>query len=1242
MMNFLNRESTKTAKPGWGLGGSFLQGGRAGLLVRLCNRVMRSSLPALAIVAGTAMALAQDATGCGNGNCTDTLRGKVYDDSQTLNPPPPANAEKETPGDKGDIAFSISVDGEPLVGHSKPVDAQRKADLALEDADIQVKFDGLDTKTILNVSTIPPRRAYQSGEAVEFLASWNYPAWIDHAEIRIYEEGTERDSAPLEKIPVSTLGAAKWQFPLKGPDNLTYVLRVYDKQGRYDETTPLSLMRAAPGLQPHDPALEAVAPGYGEDRTARRNIPVYGGVVTVYGRNVPGQHAVTVLGDPVPVDPNGSFVVQRILPPGDNDVDVSVLDDAGKGMTFNRAINIPTNDWFYVALADLTVGYKTGDNQIEDVKPGEFDDVYTKGRLAFYLKGKIKGRYLLTAAADTGEDDIQDMFKGLDSKDPRQLLRRLDPDDYYPIYGDDSTAIEDAPTRGKFYVRLERGDSYVMWGNFKAEIGDTEYLRNERALYGASAVYRSEAATTFGERKSQVKLYAAQPGTLPQRDVLRGTGGSAYFLKRQDITVGSETVTVEIRNSVSGLVMERRTLRYGFDYDIDYAQGIIILSKPLSSSTGIDEVVRDGALGGNAVYLVVNYEYTPAAGDVDGYVYGGRAEQWVGDHVRVGVTGMNEKTGPADQQMYGADIQLRKSEKTYLEAEVARSHGPGFGTSTSYDGGLTLTDNGVTSDRKRSGMAYRIAGKADMEELTGGALKGSVGAYYEQRQKGFSTLDDDVTESERLAGANAEVQLSDRLTLGAAYDEQKTSGGKQDRAVSGDLTYKFDEHWTGAVGVKNSKREGDAFDKDRTGSRTDVGARLTHNWDDNNLAYVFGQTTVSRSGGRQRGDRIGVGGKKQITEKIAVEAEISEGATGIGGLAGVDYAPTADDHYYLGYRLDPDRSDAEDYSYDLQGSDLGQIVGGATHRFNEQWTARAEDNYDLFGRRRSLTQTYGVDYTPDALWTLSGGIEVGTIYDDTIDEASGEKNSDFDRKAFSLAAGYKNENGLSGKLRGEARFETSEDGTRDRNTYLLSGGVNVKISEDWQAIGAIDAVISDKTSDTILDGDYIEGSIGYAYRPVNNDRLNALFKYTFLYDLPGPDQVNVDGDTLGPSQRSHILSADVSYDVNQLLTIGAKYGFRIGETKERVDGSWELASAHLGILRADLNIVNNWDFLMEGRVLYTPGTETADWGALAAVYRHLGENFKLGVGYNFGIFSDDLRDLTYDDQGFFVNAIGQF
>jgi opacity protein-like surface antigen len=398
---------------------------------------------------------------------------------------------------------------------------------------------------------------------------------------------------------------------------------------------------------------------------------------------------------------------------------------------------------------------------------------------------------------------------------------------------------------------------------------------------------------------------------------------------------------------------------------------------------------------------------------------------------------------------------------------------------------------------------------------------------------------------------------------------------------------------------------------------------------------------VSRSGGRNRDDRIGIGGKTLLTEKVGLTAEISEGGEGIGGRAQIDYNPTADDHYYLGYTLDPFRSSEPNRPFKLSGNDWGAFVMGVKHNFSEELSVFSEDSYDVYGRHRTLAQTYGVAYTPNARWTVGGAVELGEIEDDTIDAATGVKNSDFDRTAISASLGYRDEDRVTARLKGELRVEDSGDGKRDRTSYLLATGIIFKLKPDWRLLLNGDLVISD-ASDTLLDGEYAETSLGFAYRPVDNDRFNALFKYTFLYDLPGPDQVTVNGTTEGPAQRSHIVSADVSYDVSKKLTIGAKYGARFGEIKDRVGGSeWEFASAHLAILRADLHIVHEWDLLIEGRALWTPETDSTDWGLLAGVYRHLGDNVKIGVGYNFGRFSDDLRDLTYDDQGVFINVIGK-
>lgn len=1236
---------------------------------------------AVLCIMSTGQAAAQTDGVCTSAACANGMRGKMADVSSTRDSAIGENTERERPADRPSIPFAISVDGEtveksasgkegqarfaapearPSQAQDRPVDKERRTDVGLNAVDIQVKFDGLESAPLLNVSTAPIRSAYRPGETVRFLATTNYPAFITRSQILISraDSGPGRQQ-PVEVIDVTPNGEANWTMPGADDDgDYEYVLRVYDRQGRYDETRPLRIARTErPEIQTERP--EATAPGMLEDRTAVRNIPVRGGSITVYGRNVPPGYAVEVFGERIPVDPDRAFLAQRILPAGDHDVNVSVTGmSKDAGLHFSRDVNIPDNDWFYVALADLTVGKRIGDRGIEMVRPGEYDEVYSKGRVAFYLKGKIKGEYLLTAAADTGADNLENLFRNLDGKDPRRLLRRLDPDDFYPVYGDDSTFQEDAPTNGKFYVRLERGDSHVMWGNYRTSITGTEFMRQERSLYGAQGVYRSEDATSFGERRTEASVYAAQPDTLPAREEFLATGGSAYFLRRQDIVIGSETLTVEVRDEVTGRIVRRQTLRYGEDYSIDYIQGVIILRQPLSWRTGTDGPVRDGALGGNNVYLTAQYEFEPVASEVDGYVFGGRMQHWLSDGVRIGATGMDEGTGLADEQAVGADIQLRHSERTFLEAEIAHSKGPGFGLLRSTDGGLTSSQRPIAGRPGQAASAWRVRGQGDLADIPGSTMKGTVGGYYEEKEAGYSSLYDQTYADRRIWGGFADVSITDDVSLKLTFDDFHDAEGQTKRNGNATVTWQIDEAWKLSVAPNyreiTSPQAQRAGKSGYDGSRVDAGARLDYKWSNDLTLYGFGQETLRRSGDIDRNDRVGLGAKTRLTDTIGAETEVSYGTHGWGGLAALAYDPTADDHYYLGYRLDPDRAFDFDRTDNLLGTDKGSIVGGTRRRLNEVTTAYAENSYDLFGRKTSLAQTYGVVYTPDKVWTLNAGFQAGRVRDDTVDRL-GIQRSDFDRYAPSLSITYNDEDaGIAARLRGEVRIEDSADGTRDANTYLLAPGVSWKTSRDWRLLANAEAVISDTKSNGVSfqDTDYVEASLGHAYRPTTNDRLNALFKYTWLYDLPGNGQL-VSGSTrdlLAPAQRSHILSADATYDLVPWISIGAKYGMRYGEVRNRTaDGigsdfvnEWQTSSAHLAILRADLHVVKNWDLLVEGRVLHMPQAETTDYGALAAVYRHVGNNFKVGVGYNFGQFSDDLRDLTLDDRGVFLNAVGKF
>ena len=1120
--------------------------------------------------------------------------------------------------------FSISVDGETLVS-STEVDKERKTDVGLAEADIQVKYDGLDTSPLLYAA-----HSMDGQESAARLRGYlNYPDYVTKAEFRIYRVKDGAIGDLVDTLPAGESLEAVWQPENSGQD-YAYVLRVYDEKGRFDETKLIALDQAS--------AVKGSAISTETDLSAARNIPVHGGSVTVYGRNVPAGYHVKVMGEEVATDGQNSFVTQKILPPGDHDIDVAVYGIKDDGLSFTRQVNIPDNDWFYVGLADLTVGHKFK-GLIENASDGSFKRTYTKGRLAFYLKGKIKGKYLLTAAADTQENDLKNLFTGWDKKDPRHILRGLDPDDYYPVYGDDSSLVEDAPTKGKFYVRLERGKSHVMWGNFKTRITGTKFAAAERALYGAGARFQSESATSFGEAKTEINLYAAEPGTASQRDNFQGTGGSAYFLKRQLITTGSEQVSIEIRDPLTGRVTSTRRLTAGQDYEIDYIQGVILLKSPLASSAGAVSAVSSGALSDSAQHLVVNYEYSPAIGKDGGQIYGARMAQWLGDRIQVGVTGSKDSTGSADNQLIEADARLRLSEKSHIEFEVAQSRGRGIGQSLSTDGGLTFKEELPAGSSGKTARAYRAAASIDLGEISDERFNGKAEAYYEQREAGFTALDAESTLAKRIYGGSFTLDLSESLSLHAAIDAVEEGGNAVTPArnmyeavveANADIT----ENIALLAGVRWSDYR-DPATAGRNGSRADVGARLTYLVSEKAKVFAFGQTTAHLKGDRLRNDRIGVGAELALTDNLSITGDISTGTTGLGGSANVAYESSPGSKTYLGYKLDPDRDEIFSGGTRINGRDGGVIVAGTHRKLSEWLSAFSESNADFYGRKRSLTQVYGVSFTPDDIWSASLGMELGTILD--------PDNGDFDRRGFSAKLGYMTET-VSASANFEARFEDSRTGSdRDRNTYLARAQASWKTNENWRLSAHVDALFSQSGQDTLLDGDYVEASIGYAYRPVLNDRLNVLFKYAFLYDLPGPQQVNTAGDTLGPLQRSHVLSADASYDVNEYVTVGAKYGYRFGEIAARgAGGAFTQSSAHLGIIRVDVNVVKNWDAILEGRVLYAGETNQVQYGALAAVYRHFGNNAKIGIGYNFGKFSDDLTDLTHDDSGVFLNVIGKF
>jgi hypothetical protein len=158
---------------------------------------------------------------------------------------------------------------------------------------------------------------------------------------------------------------------------------------------------------------------------------------------------------------------------------------------------------------------------------------------------------------------------------------------------------------------------------------------------------------------------------------------------------------------------------------------------------------------------------------------------------------------------------------------------------------------------------------------------------------------------------------------------------------------------------------------------------------------------------------------------------------------------------------------------------------------------------------------------------------------------------------------------------------------------------------------------------------------------VRYDRLNALAKFTFFYNVPTADQVVLTNTPAEFIQKSHIAALDLNYDLTAAWSVGGKVAYRQGQLSlDRVNPDFFDNAARFLALRADWRFHANWEGMIEGRSLDLPDIDQSRRGALATVYRYFGKHLKAGAGYNFTDFSDDLTDLSYDHQGFFINLVG--
>jgi flagellar motor protein MotB len=1150
----------------------------------------------------------------------------------------------------------ITVDGVPIDDPQRSSsDIQRCTDVALEAADIQFGFDNMRSAPRLSVAARPSRIAVDETGAepevtpVRFSMYTNYSHFIERAEVRVFENGQSLETEPLDVVEIDADGFGDWQpaaARFRTPSqSLAYVLRVYGRDGNFDETEAQPLwvvydvvpQQDNESQQPSDQDAELFA-AYGDNALGLHNIGLSSGTVSVRGSGMPADHEVWVAGRRVPVDENGSFVTEEILPTGSHTVEVAVIDQQGAGELYLRDLEFKSNDWFWVGMADLTLSTSDSSGPIDLLQGMNSDhdiDSNADGRLAFFVNGKFGEHWKLTASADTREGSVSDLFSNFMDKSPDALFRRIDPDYYYPTFGDDSTVVEMAPTMGKFFVRLSDGENYGQWGSFKVGYMNNELAQVDRGLYGANLHYQSESTTAFGEQRYAVDAFAAEPGTISGRDEFRGTGGSLYFLQRQDILQGSERVRIELRDKASGIVTGVVNLTPAMDYDVDYLQGRIVLSEPLASTVDDNLLVRSNAISGDEAYLVVRYEYTPGFDDIDAMAVGGQAHYWFGEHIKVGVTSSNSEQDGSDNSLNAADVTLRLAAESWLKWQQSSSEGLVSLPLLSTDGGFAFNAYDAASFVNAKADARRADISVASDDLFGD-FNARLTFYTQDVDAGYSAPGLSTLTDTRNYGGTFNMPIADAVSVGVKIDNRVQEQGLETRAQEINVTYQVSDHWDVSAGYRSDSRTDRSAIVGLTqeqGERSDAVLQLRYDSKSTWNAYAFTQDTMSVDGDRLENARSGFGGSYRVSERLRIDAEVSDGDLGHGGRLGTNYMHSDRTSLYLNYALENERTDNG-----LQrgrGAE-GNLVAGMKTRIADSTSVFLEERYQHNDTMTGLTHGTGITFAPSERWSFGINTDIGTLRDmqtgAETERLAGGVQIGFGTEALQLASGI------------EYRDDDAEqlDLTRNqRKTWLFRNNFKYQLNPGARLLGKLNYSESESSLGTFYDGGYTEAVLGYAYRPVQHDRLNALVKYSYFYNVPTTAQVTLQNVAAEFIQKSHIASVDVSYDVSPRFTIGGKYAYRLGQVSlDRENPQFFDNNANLYVLRGDYALGEKWEFLVEGRLLDMPDLGESRSGALATVSRYVGDHLKIGVGYNFTDFSDDLTDLSFDHSGFFLNLTG--
>jgi hypothetical protein len=831
------------------------------------------------------------------------------------------------------------------------------------------------------------------------------------------------------------------------------------------------------------------------------------------------------------------------------------------------------------------------------------------GRVALYLKGLVRGDYLLTLSYDS-EKLVN-----------KKLFDDIDPNALYPVYGDSSARGIDGQSTSKLYVRVDKGRSNIGYGDFSTAPGTQSLAGYSRSLTGVRAHIEEGpvVANVWLARTMLRQVVDEFPG--------RGISGP-YSLSNPNGVQGSEKVEIVVRDRNQPAVILKTTLLQRFsDYEFEPFTGRILFRSPIPS---VDDQL-------NPVSIRVTYEVDQ--GGTQFTVAGGDVRLKLSPNLHVGASLAKDQNPIAPYQVGGVSVEAKLAQRTVIRAEVARSEGtPNTGSSAS---------NGASSDK--SGNAYKVEVRHDDPSLR-------VRAYAARSDEGFDAPASGLTGGRTELGAQGALRLTKEWALRAQVirSEDSTNNRKAEGAQLG-VSYAPDDKFEIEVGIRHARQN--AASLLQTGAIGCNGqVTIQPGQSGNNVGFG-----INPSGGQQIDPTTGlpvVCSNSQLTESVSNTLDTTNNSLfvrsryrlndkfSIFGEVGRDTARTSANGietesnqttYAFGAEYLPYEKTRLYLRHDYARSFTG-LFGLGTGEGIRVTTVGIDTEYRsdafLFSEYRLRDSLSGRD-VQHAIglrngFNLAEGLKLVTGAEflrtaSNTAPATGSSPGNLS-KALSLGLEYT----ANPLWKASGRLEWRDD--QQATNWLMTAGVAGKLDRDWTILARNYYTLYRPDAGGRRMQDRVQ--FGFAYRPVDHNTLDALGLYEFKTDK---DSTTLASST---SRTANILSLRLNWHPSRPWWISGRAAYK--QVKEDLLGTPSQYSARLVSGRVMYDITNKWSLGAHWSLLQGQGGARQYAYGLEAGYVVV-DNFWVVLGYTWRGFRDtDLAIENYTNRGWYLGLRYKF